>query len=118
MAGISETGNELGDAIAKVTCDKIDALNISDEEKIKSKNLIKTVWEEDSTQIIAHLVKYCTLDVVSHTELQSILTSFWTSVVAALTTTPIVGNGSLQPYPSLPVSINISSSKKYTIQKN
>jgi len=54
---------------------------------------------------------------VTWSELNTALSTFLTSLTTALTTTPIVGNGSPQPsWVGLPTSIDISSAKTTTIK--
>lgn len=53
---------------------------------------------------------------VTWTELNTALTNFLTQLTIAMTTTPIVGNGSPQPtWSGLPTSIDISAAKTQTV---
>lgn len=52
---------------------------------------------------------------VTWAELNSALSTFLTQLTTALTTTPIVGNGSAQTWTGLPTSIDISAAKTTTI---
>jgi phage gp45-like len=54
---------------------------------------------------------------VTYAELNSALSTFLTGLTTALTTTPIIGNGSPQPaWTGLPTSIDISASETSTVK--
>jgi hypothetical protein len=54
---------------------------------------------------------------VTYAELNSALSTFLTGLTTALTTTPIIGNGSPQPaWAGLPTSIDISAAETSTVK--
>lgn len=123
-----ETGNylveDIDDAKLKILVDKGNkALSVSDwnDNKINGDSTGLKLESAETDVFIkadgAIELGGNTKQFVTWAELNSALTTFMTALVTALTTTPIIGNGSPQPtWTGLPTSINIDAAKTANIK--